>query len=53
MRARIKRIRLESIKIINEYISIKNRIYNISDFILIYIFYFIIDRITNRKFIFR
>ena len=53
MRARIKRIRLEFIKAANKYISAKNRIYSVGDFILIYNFRFIIDRTADRKLIFR
>ena len=47
MRARIKRIRLEFIKIINKYISAEDRIYSVGDFILIYNSRFAVDRAIN------
>ena len=53
IRARVKRIRLESAKIINKYISAENRIYSVSDFILIYNSRFIVDRTADQKFIFK
>ena len=53
MRARIKRIRLESAEAVSKYTSAENRIYGVGDFILIYNSRFIIDRTINRKFTFR
>ena len=53
VRARIKRIRLESAEAANKYISAENRVYSVSDFILVYNSRFIIDRTADRKFIFK
>ena len=53
MRARIKRIRLEFIETINKYISAENRVYSVSDLILIYNSRFTVDRTANRKLAFK
>ena len=44
MRARIKCIRLESVEAVSEYISAKNRVYSVGGLILVYNFYFAVDR---------
>ena len=53
VRARVKRIRLESVEAASEYISAENRVYSVGDLILVYNSRFIVDRIADRKLIFR
>ena len=53
VRARVKRIRLESAEAASEYISAEDRVYGVGDLILVYNSRFAVDRTADRKLAFR
>ena len=53
VRARVKRIRLESAEAASEYASAEDRVYGVGDLVLVYNSRFAVDRTADRKLAFR